>query len=42
MTELTAEVLSDNAAMLRVFAKFGFMPAPSSEPGVIHMALKLT
>lgn len=42
LTELTAEVLSENAAMLRVFGKYGFEQAPSSEPGVIHMALKLT
>jgi len=42
LTELTAEVLSDNAAMLHVFGKFGFTPATTREPGVTHMALKLT
>lgn len=42
LTELTAEVLPENAAMLRVFDKFGFKPAKSREPGVVHMALKLT
>ena len=42
LTELTAEVLSDNAAMLRVFGKFGFTPATTREPGVVHMALNLT
>ncbi|UQE03000.1 GNAT family N-acetyltransferase [Bradyrhizobium japonicum] len=42
LTELTAEVLPENAAMLRVFDKFGFKPATIREPGVIHMALKLS
>jgi len=42
LTELTAEVLPENAAMLRVFDKFGFKPATTREPGVIHMALKLS
>jgi ribosomal protein S18 acetylase RimI-like enzyme len=42
LTELTAEVLSDNAAMLRVFGKFGFTPATTRDPSVIHMALNLT
>ncbi|APG11953.1 RimJ/RimL family protein N-acetyltransferase [Bradyrhizobium elkanii] len=42
LTELTAEVLPENAAMLRVFDKFGFKPATTREPSVIHMALKLS
>ena len=41
LRELTAEVLSENAAMLKIFAKFGFKPAPSGDPGTIHLALKL-
>ncbi|WP_426406970.1 N-acetyltransferase family protein [Bradyrhizobium ganzhouense] len=41
LTELTAEVLSENAAMLRVLGKFGFESVHSSEAGV-DMALKLT
>jgi ribosomal protein S18 acetylase RimI-like enzyme len=42
LRELTAEVLPDNAAMLRVFGKFGFMPASRREPQTVHLALKLT
>lgn len=39
--ELTAEVLSENAAMLNLFGRFGFKPAKRSDPQAIHLALKL-
>jgi GNAT superfamily N-acetyltransferase len=41
LNELTAEVLPENAAMLKVFGKFGFRPAPHRDPQTIHLALKL-
>jgi GNAT superfamily N-acetyltransferase len=41
LNELTAEVLPENAAMLRVFGKFGFRPAPHRDPQTIHLVLKL-
>jgi len=40
LQELTAEVLPENAAMLRVFAKFGFKPIFHPEPQTVHLALK--
>ena len=42
LTELTAEVLPENTAMLKVFGKFGFRPAPRRDPQIIHLSLKLT
>ena len=39
--ELTAEVLPENSAMLKVFRKFGFKPAPRRDPHTIHLVLKL-
>lgn len=39
--ELTAEVLPENAGMLKVFRKFGFKPAPRRDPHTVHLALKL-
>jgi RimJ/RimL family protein N-acetyltransferase len=42
LQELTAEVLSENAAMLRVFEKFGFRLGTRREPQTVHLALKLT
>jgi RimJ/RimL family protein N-acetyltransferase len=39
--ELTAEVLPENAAMLKVFDKFGFRPAPTRDPQTVHLELKL-
>lgn len=42
LTELTAEVLPENAAMLRVLGRFGFKPATTREPGAIHMALMIS
>ena len=41
LRELTAEVLPENAAMIKVFGKFGFSPASRRDPQVIHLALKL-
>jgi len=41
LQELTAEILSENAAMLKVFAKFGFRPASRRDPRTIHLVLKL-
>jgi GNAT superfamily N-acetyltransferase len=42
LKELTAEVLPENAAMLSVFGKFGFRPAPRRDPQTIHLVLKLS
>ncbi|MBR0786781.1 GNAT family N-acetyltransferase [Bradyrhizobium iriomotense] len=42
LTELTAEVMSDNTAMRRVFERLGFSPAAKRDPQTIHLALKLT
>jgi ribosomal protein S18 acetylase RimI-like enzyme len=41
LNELTAEVLPENTAMIKVFGKFGFHPAPRRDPHVLHLALKL-
>jgi RimJ/RimL family protein N-acetyltransferase len=41
LKELTAEILPENTAMLKVFAKFGFRPAPRRDPQTVHLALKL-
>lgn len=41
LQELTAEVLPENAAMLKVFEKFGFRPASRQDPQTIHLVLKL-
>jgi RimJ/RimL family protein N-acetyltransferase len=42
LQELTAEVLPENAAMLKIFARSGFKPGPRRDPQVVHLALKLT
>jgi RimJ/RimL family protein N-acetyltransferase len=42
LQELTADVLPENAAMLKVFEKFGFEPARRSDPHTVHLALKLS
>ncbi|OAF18638.1 GNAT family N-acetyltransferase [Bradyrhizobium neotropicale] len=42
LTELTAEVLSENAAMRRVFAKLGFRPAARLDPHTIQLVLALS
>jgi L-amino acid N-acyltransferase YncA len=39
--ELVAEVLPENAAMLKLFGKFGFRPGKAREPGVKHLILQL-
>jgi RimJ/RimL family protein N-acetyltransferase len=41
LQELTAEILPENAAMLKVFGKFGFKRAPRRDPQTVHLALKL-
>jgi RimJ/RimL family protein N-acetyltransferase len=41
LQELTAEVLPENAAMRKVFEKFGFTPAARGDPQTIHLVLKL-
>jgi ribosomal protein S18 acetylase RimI-like enzyme len=41
LQELTAEVLPENAAMLKVFGKFGFQPAARRDPQTVHLVLKL-
>ena len=41
LNELTAEVLPENGAMLKVFGKFGFRPAARRDPQTIHLELKL-
>jgi RimJ/RimL family protein N-acetyltransferase len=38
---LTAEVLPENAAMIKVFGKFGFRPAAHRDPQTLHLVLKL-
>jgi RimJ/RimL family protein N-acetyltransferase len=41
LQELTAEVLPENAAMKKVFGKFGFSPAPRRDPQTLHLVRKL-
>ncbi|MGY2806363.1 N-acetyltransferase family protein [Bradyrhizobium sp. USDA 4506] len=41
LKELVAEVLPENTAMRRVFAKFGFQVRRGSDPQVVHVALSL-
>ena len=38
---LTAEVLPENAAMLRLFRDFGFKTVPQRDFGSVHLALEL-
>jgi ribosomal protein S18 acetylase RimI-like enzyme len=42
LQELTAEVLPENAAMLKVFGKFGFKPTSRRDPQTVHLVMKLT
>ncbi len=42
LKELTAEVLPENAAMLKVFRRFGFLSGSQPTPQVVHLTLKLT
>ena len=41
LKELIAEVLPENAAMRKVFSKFGFKSAAKREPGVVHLVMPL-
>ena len=41
LRELTAEVLPENTAMLRVFERFGFRPAAQGDPQTVHLVLEL-
>ncbi|MGY4368893.1 RimJ/RimL family protein N-acetyltransferase [Bradyrhizobium sp. LB1.3] len=41
LRELTAEVLSENTAMLKIFGRFGFKPATRRDPQTVHLALQL-
>ena len=41
LKELTAEVLAENVAMLKVFSKFGFHTRSGGDPQVKHLTLQL-
>jgi ribosomal protein S18 acetylase RimI-like enzyme len=41
LKELTAEVLPENAAMIKVFRKFGFNPAQRRDPQILHLVRNL-
>src|SRR5262245_20414855 len=41
LTELIAEVLPDNSAMLKVFERSGLRFSTRREPGVVHITLQL-
>ncbi|MGY8666600.1 GNAT family N-acetyltransferase [Bradyrhizobium sp. UFLA05-109] len=41
LRELTAEVLPENTAMLRVFERAGFKPAARRDPQTVHLILEL-
>jgi GNAT superfamily N-acetyltransferase len=41
LKELTADVLPENAAMRKVFGKFGFQARRGNDPQVVHLALTL-
>jgi len=41
LNELTAEVLPENVAMIKVFEKFGFRRASHGDPKTIHLVLNL-
>jgi ribosomal protein S18 acetylase RimI-like enzyme len=41
LQELTAEVLPENTAMIRVFGKFGFSPASRRDPQTLHLVRRL-
>jgi RimJ/RimL family protein N-acetyltransferase len=41
LQELTAEVLPENAAMIKVFGKFGFKPTARRDPQTLHLVRKL-
>nr|WP_249127500.1 GNAT family N-acetyltransferase [Bradyrhizobium lablabi] len=41
LTQLIAEVLPENAAMRKVFSKFGFQARRGRDPQVVHLTLSL-
>jgi L-amino acid N-acyltransferase YncA len=41
LRELIAEVLPENAPMLKLFRRFGFRTVASKDPQVKHLALQL-
>jgi RimJ/RimL family protein N-acetyltransferase len=41
LRQLTAEVLPENAAMLKVLGKFRFRPVARRDPQVVHLVLEL-
>jgi RimJ/RimL family protein N-acetyltransferase len=41
LQELVAEVLPENAAMLKLLKRLGFKPASTREPQVVHLVLPL-
>ena len=41
LTELVADVLPENTAMLKLFKRSGFKPGPAREPRVLHLVLPL-
>ena len=41
LQQLTAEVLPENAAMIKVFGKFGFRPTARRDPQTLHLVLEL-
>ena len=42
LKQLTADVLPENTAMIKVFGKFGFNPAPRRDPQTIHLVRDFT
>ena len=42
LLELTAEVLPENGAMIKIFGKFGFRPGSRRDPQTVHLVLTLT
>lgn len=42
LRELTAEVLPENAAMIKIFEKFGFTPTRYMDPRTLHLKLQLS
>ena len=42
LMELTAEVLPENGAMIKIFGKFGFRPGSRRDPQTVHLVLTLT
>ncbi len=42
LKQLTADVLPENTAMIKVFGKFGFKPAPRRDPQTVHLVRDFT